>query len=398
VDVTLNPDFNQVESDQPQVTVNQRFEVFFPEKRPFFLENANFFRSPFNLVFTRRIADPQFGVRLTGKTGPYALGFMLMDDEAPGKRVPTGDPLHDRRAVFGIARISRDIFQQSNIGLIYTDREFEGSYNRVGGADGRIKFNQNWTTGFQGVFSTSKPLEGSSRTGSAFSLQVDRSGRQLNTHTHYQEISPDFRTRVGFVPRTDFRDFHNFISYSFRPEKKFLISWGPEFFVQRLWDYDGTRLDESIEGSLEWQFTGQTHFEVNYLNRRERLRPVDFPILQGDKDFNTNQWVIEFETSFVDEFRVESDVGWGNTINFVPVARQEPHPADMLAAELEVNLQPITPFRIDNDYIFFQLNDEETGDQILKNQILRSRWNWQFNRKLSLRLIFQYDVTQTNSA
>jgi hypothetical protein len=66
LDVALNPDFSQVESDEPQVTTNQRFEVFFPERRPFFLENASFFQTPINLVFTRRIADPRMGIRLTG--------------------------------------------------------------------------------------------------------------------------------------------------------------------------------------------------------------------------------------------------------------------------------------------------------------------------------------------
>jgi hypothetical protein len=76
IDVALNPDFSQVESDEPQVTINQRFEVFFPEKRPFFIENAGFFQTPENLFFSRRIADPQFGVRLTGKVGRWALGAL----------------------------------------------------------------------------------------------------------------------------------------------------------------------------------------------------------------------------------------------------------------------------------------------------------------------------------
>ncbi|MFQ5768194.1 MAG: DUF5916 domain-containing protein, partial [Acidobacteriota bacterium] len=88
LDVTLNPDFSQVESDDPQVTVNQRFEVFFPEKRPFFLENASIFQTPINLLFTRRIADPSRGVRLTGKRGRTTLGALLIDDEAPGKAAP----------------------------------------------------------------------------------------------------------------------------------------------------------------------------------------------------------------------------------------------------------------------------------------------------------------------
>ncbi|HEY7821019.1 MAG TPA: DUF5916 domain-containing protein, partial [Vicinamibacteria bacterium] len=73
LDGTVNPDFSQVESDEPQITVNQRFEVFFPEKRPFFIENAQYFQTPLNLVFTRRIADPELGARFTGKAGPWAI-------------------------------------------------------------------------------------------------------------------------------------------------------------------------------------------------------------------------------------------------------------------------------------------------------------------------------------
>ena len=76
LDFTVNPDFSQVESDEPQVTVNHRFEVFFPEKRPFFLENAGFFATPINLFFSRRILDPQFGARMTGKLGRWAPGAL----------------------------------------------------------------------------------------------------------------------------------------------------------------------------------------------------------------------------------------------------------------------------------------------------------------------------------
>ena len=97
-DATINPDFSQVESDQPQMTVNQRFEVYFPEKRPFFLENAGFFNTPINLVFTRRIADPSAGARLSGKLDRWAIGAMVADDKSPGKSVTPGDPLYGQRA------------------------------------------------------------------------------------------------------------------------------------------------------------------------------------------------------------------------------------------------------------------------------------------------------------
>ena len=145
VNATINPDFAQVESDEPQNTINQRFEVFFPEKRPFFLENSNFFEAPLiglgflqpRMVFTRRIADPTFGVRLTGKQGPWNLGFLVADDRSPGLIVPDNDPLHGQRAYFAIGRVSRDLGEQSSIGAMFTTREFHGTFNRVGGLDGR---------------------------------------------------------------------------------------------------------------------------------------------------------------------------------------------------------------------------------------------------------------------
>src|SRR5260370_9877802 len=96
IDGTANPDFIQIESDQPQVTVNQRFEVFFPETRPFFQENSNYFQTPINLVFTRRIADPKWGVRMTGKDGPWALGLLVADTASPGERVDANNPLFNR--------------------------------------------------------------------------------------------------------------------------------------------------------------------------------------------------------------------------------------------------------------------------------------------------------------
>ncbi|RMF59587.1 MAG: hypothetical protein D6743_16070, partial [Calditrichaeota bacterium] len=397
VDLTVNPDFSQVESDQPQVTVNQRFEVFFPEKRPFFLENANFFRTPFNLVFTRRIADPRLGVRATGKLGQFAMGALLIDDEAPGKQVDAADPLHGRRAGFGVFRLSRDIGQQSSIGVLFTDREFESSYNRVAGIDGRLKLTPNWTTQFQGVWSTTRSLEGEHLSDPAFSLQFDRSGRQHNAHIHYRDIGRDFQARTGFIPRTDIRDLHMSQRYRFRPEGKVLISWGPNLFLQRIWDQDNLRLDENYNAGLNFNFSGQTEFRVNFRESKERLRPEDFASLDDNMDFASHNLGVGFETGFIDEFRFESNLNFGTGINFVPPDGRQPFLADRVDGEIQLTLLPITQFRIDNNYIFFKLDDRRTGAQILKNQILRSRWSWQFDRKLTLRLIFQYDVTSTDS-
>ena len=130
------------------------------EKRPFFLENEDFFRSPMNLFFTRNIGDPSAGIRLTGKDGPYSLGVMTADDRSPGLALPDYYPLSGMRSYFTIARVSRDIFRQSSVGALYTDWECPttGEYNRLGGADTHIKLNPNWTLDGQAVTSSSNIL------------------------------------------------------------------------------------------------------------------------------------------------------------------------------------------------------------------------------------------------
>ncbi len=175
LDATANPDFSQVESDEPQVTVNERFEVFFPERRPFFIENAQFFQTPLNLVFTRRIADPLLGTRLTGKVGPWAIGALVADDEAPGKRALPGSPLRGQGSLFGIFRVSRDVFEQGSVGAIYTDWSLDGSSNRVGGADFRFLLTPNLALAGQAVNELDDTTRGARR--------AQRSGAGLRCST-----------------------------------------------------------------------------------------------------------------------------------------------------------------------------------------------------------------------
>jgi len=398
VDLTLNPDFNQVESDEPQVTVNQRFEVFFPEKRPFFVENAGYFQTPINLVFTRRIADPLVGGRVTGKAGPYAIGALIINDEAPGKGRPVADPLRDKRAVFGIARISRDISEQSYLALTYTNREFATTFNRVGSIDSRTKLNDNWTTSTQFIASFTQDGTRESFTGTALDLSIDRQGRQFNTRARYRQLTPDFHTDTGFIRRVDLRDLRAFIGYQFRPENDLLTSWGPDLSLQRSWDFNGTRLDERLKTGLEFEFTRQTRVEITYRRKNERLRPQDFPGLTHGTDFAQQRWSFEFRSRHLDQANLALQLGFGTTINFVPPAGQLPALADILDAEATVSLKPLTSLRIDNSYLLTQLTQRETNERIFTNHLLRSRWNWQLTRRLSLRFIFDYEASLVNNA
>jgi len=401
LDVTANPDFSQVESDEPQITVNQRFEVFFPERRPFFLENSDYFKTPIDLFFTRRIGDPQFGARLTGKLGPYSLGILATDDRGPGNRVPDSDPLAGERSTFAIARVNRDIFGQSSIGAIYTDWEFPAAdeFNRVGGIDSRLKFNPNWTGNFEAVTSSTKNQDGSYEAGPAYKAEANYSATHLNYDATYNDISPGFTTNAGFVNRVDIRQIGNSLDYRFWPESSSVLSWGPSLLTDHVWSHDGTRLDALYSPTLVFRLRGQTFFNFSpYTDFRERLRPRDFPTLAQDQDYHEHNYFIAAGTSYLPKATVQAYYQRGTGVDFVPPADQSPVLALADVVNLLLSFRPISALKIDNTYLFDRLRDRNSGAAIFNNHIVRSKWNWQFNRQLSLRLILQYTATLANPA
>lgn len=395
LDAAANPDFSQVESDEPQITVNRRFEVFFPERRPFFLENADFFETPINLFFSRRIADPRFGLRLTGKEGPYAVGTLVADDEAPGKAVLPDDPLSGSRARFGVIRINRDLFREATVGVLYTDREHEGGHNRVGAVDTRFKLNPNWTGILQAAATSTRLPDGDTLSGPAYYAGLRREGRQFTQLTEYADFSPGFRTETGFVRRTDIRSFSQETAYRFRPEGEALISWGPSVEARWIWDHSGTRLDWEIEGEITWELNRQTTFDLSWEQGRERLRPEDFIGLIESRDYSRRKQQLSFSSEFFSDVNLRASYSFGKEINLVPVQGAHPEPADATEAELVLTLRPNRHLRNDNTYILARLTGE-AGESIFNNHIVRSRWNWQFTRELALRVILQYDTVLAN--
>ena len=404
LDIAVNPDFSQVESDEPQVTTNQRFDVFFPERRPFFLENAGFFSTPINLVFTRKIADPQFGIRLTGKSGPYAIGAMLLDDESPGRGKLPGDPDFGKRASFGIFRVNRDLKNQSTIGLIYTQRDFKDYFNRVGGADGRLKFGENWTMSFQGVASMSRfededtglPVK---ETGPAYNFRLGHSGRQVDYSIRYEDVAPGFDTDTGFVRRRGIRVYNQSFGYDFRPEGPVLVSWGPSFWTNTVYDHDGTRLDFTQNIRVRWDLRQQTSFSTFYRYERERIRPEDScGELTVNQDFTRSSRGVSFRTDYFEWLGFNMRLSKGHEVNCVPPDGTVPVLADSVSADFGFSVRPIAKLNISNSYILSRLTSRSDTVSIFNNHIARSRWNWQFDRELSLRVIMQYNSLLSNRA
>ncbi len=411
LDLTVNPDFSQVESDEPQITTNERFEVFFPEKRPFFLENASYFQTPINLLFTRRIADPQFGARLTGKMGRYAFGALFADDQSPGRQVVSSDPLRDQRAYFGVVRVSRDLFKSSSIGLLYVDREFSGdlagrslsnipisaraNFNRVGGVDGRLQFSQSWVALFQAVASSTKFLDGTRIAGPAYQASLSRRGRKFNGGVSYADYSPGFETLPGFVPRKDVRALSGEASYRWWPERR-LHSWGPNFTVERVWDHSGTRLNWIVLSELTFNFAAQSSFTLFYAPENELFRPQDFPGIASNLDFHRTTRGFSFSTSVLKQATLSGEFRFGQRVNIDPPAGQPPELVRRSSGNVTLTLRPVFRLRIDNTYLLFRLTDRANQLSVFNNHIIRSKWNWQFNRELSLRVILQYNALLAN--
>ncbi|MBV9144642.1 MAG: carbohydrate binding family 9 domain-containing protein [Acidobacteria bacterium] len=405
LDATLNPDFAQVESDQPQNTVNQRFEVFFPEKRPFFLENANYFNiqgiPPFGgtsttLLFTRRIADPSYGLRLTGKQGPWNLGFLFADDKSPGKIVPETDPLFGKKAYFGIARVTHDLGRNSSIGFIYTDRELNGSFNRVGGIDGNYKMGKNWNASFHSVLSSTLDLSNVNSFGQDHEAELDGNGRRFAYLLQYQDITPQFQTEAGFVRRTDIRHLGNYYHFYFRPEGKHLIFHGPELSGERTWDHQGTGIQYNFNGDWVFQYRNNSFFAPVVGIESDTLRPQDFSGLSSDRKFTQDFVGLIASAAPVRQLTLNTQIFRQGAVDIVVPKGQLPVEGDDLSISQTLTLHPFSPLTIDNTYILDRLLHNKQHASVYNNHIIRTKWNYQFTKEFSLRFIAQYNGLLAN--
>ncbi len=423
LDTTINPDFAQIESDQPQNTVNQRFEVFFPEKRPFFLENSNFFSDTSvgvyptsKLLFTRRIIEPSFGARLTGKEGPWNLGFFVADDRSPGLIVPDHTLLSGTRAYFMVGRVSHDIGTQSSIGAIYVDREYQGDFNRVGGLDASFRLGKNWTSWFRSVVSSTYAsgaiVSALNATGSAGTSiappaigytfgqnhegVLNGFGRRFSYELQYQDITANFHTDAGFVPRTDIRNMAQYFHFYWRPEGKHLTFQGPELNSHDIWDHHGIGLQHSYSG--DWVF----YFRHNFLfapiagYEEDVLRPVDFSGLPNDHKYAQDIGGLVVQGSPTRLITWRTQIIRDGTVLVVVPAGQLPITGSELFINHTMSVKPTGHLEIDNTYILDRVLNGAVNHSAFNNHIIRSQWNYQFTKALSLRTILQYNGLLAN--
>ena len=401
LDATFNPDFSQVESDEPQVTVNERFEVQFPERRPFFVENADFFATDSNLLFTRRIVDPEGGIRLTGRSGDYGLGAILINDEAPGLNRKDDDPLAGEKANIAIIRGFRDISEQSRVGFFLSDRELGEGYNRVASLDARLKLTDNWITQMQLVGTDSEPtLGGEAKNGYQRNIQINHTGRTVNSHSHFIETTDNFRTDLGFQNRffkPDTSGIHNSLNLNFYPEGSNLNRWSTGFFDVYLNDNDGSRIYHQFGPNLNFDWN-TTSIGVSFTDYAEILRPKDFSGIFTNTRYDYENWQLNVSNNTLQTASFRASYREGRALNLVPQAGSLPYVADTSRIDLTFLWRPIDRLSINNTYFLTELKNRGGGSKIFTNEIFRSNWNYQFTKEWSLRFITQYDQTEASAS
>jgi len=394
---TVKPDFSQVEADAAQLAINRTFALFFPEKRPFFLEGADYFQTPLNLVHTRTVADPSWGVKLTGKAGRNAIGAFLARDDGtniifPGNQGSDSTSL-DRSNTAAVVRYRRDVGRSSTLGAIVTSRTAGDDYsNQVYGIDGLIRFTDVESLSFQVLGSqTEYPSDiaadfdqpGGRFDGSAIVARYSHDSRSWNWDVRYEDLGRGFRADMGFEPRVDTR---------FLKARASHVWWGGDgSFFSRLAlganrdetrDHNGLDLDRTSEIWLSASGPWQSHGFIN--------------IGTSDTYFNGKTFDQDYVGIFVN---LRPSATWsfgaftrlGDTIDFANTRS-----ADGLTFSPRVTFKLGAHFRTDLRQTYQRLHVD--GGRLFRASLTDLRLVYQFNVRTFVRLITQYtDIVRNPS-
>jgi hypothetical protein len=282
LNATANPDFSQVEADVAQLDVNKRFALYYPEKRPFFLEGGDFFLTPIQAVFTRTVADPLWGTKLTGKAGRSALGFFAAQDRINNLIFPSNQGSAstslDQDVTGGVLRYRHDVGKGSTLGLLYTGRAGGGYANHVGGADGFFRLSQSTSIRFQYLHSETEypgavALDFGQKMGlfggNGVQTEFMHMTRNWQAFASYSDISASFRADYGFLPRVDVRTFDAEVHRLFWGDGKRWFSrlqfWLRSYYTT---DHDGRMTDSRI--ALGGTYQGPLQSQVSAIGRLNR--------------------------------------------------------------------------------------------------------------------------------
>jgi hypothetical protein len=382
----INPDFSQIEADVPQIDANQRFPLFYPERRPFFLEGDDVFRSPgaLTFVFTRQIVDPDWGAKLTGKIGRNTIGLLSASDRAPGLRVAATDNGFGENAQFNLVRYQRDVLRDSRVGAFALDRRWAGASNTVLASDGQIRFRGVNTIGWQAGFARTRFVAGEeSKQGFAGYIWYEHRGRHWRVFTNNLRITPDYRAQTGFVRRAGINQTSGNYGYEFQPkEKSWWVSVRP-FIVPRLLRTDDGRIDESYaDPGADLRFARGVSFYAYHSWKRDSF---------AGRNFRYQAGIVNYTLNSFKKITFDGRVQFGEAVLFDP---RNPAIGRNLEQSHTITWRPNGRFNNSLLYLSNRITDKRTGARLLRQDILRNRTTYQFSQAHSFRSLLDFDTAR----
>lgn len=394
LDATMNPDFSQVESDAFQVEVNQRFPIFFSEKRPFFMEGAGIFtlagqgndNSLQTAVHTRRIVDPVFGAKLTGSTGRVAFGTLTALDQAPGRNLPDGHPDIGKDRLYNIGRVQYSLGPSNYAGGIALDTQFAGGYNRVVGGDlsWRVSETQR-VSGFVLGSSTRDPRTDGARSGIGAQAGYEYSTRKLLLIGYAEHYDRDFQMDTAFINRVGLTSAWGYAEYSFYPNKTkpWLLRISPFSFTQ------GGR-DRNAGGNELLQVTGiRLRFSRQGFVRVDRFDGFE---TWAGQEFDRDRWRLQGNVQLYRWLSLEGQSFFGEAVFYDTEA---PFQGTSNDVRLGMTLQPSGRFSQAFTYRYVAFDRASTGERVYDLDLIYSRTTYQFSRQFFVRGIVQYDSSRS---
>jgi hypothetical protein len=391
LDGTINPDFSQVESDAFQVQVNQRFPIFYSEKRPFFMEGMGLFNiagtgGDGNMrtgVHTRRITDPSWGSKLTGTAGKTTFGLLNASDESPEDIGNRGDAIAGRNKLFTIGRATYALRRSDYLGAIMTDTEHAGRHNRVAGADLSIKFSA--PQQLSATFLTSQTGVGTSGDthGTGSQLSYSYNTRRFGWANQVEHYGKDFQMDTAFYNRTGFTAGWSFGEVNFYPKgggNFWLQRVNPYYFTKRGRDRVQNGNEDFLLAGIRFNFTRQGYLQIArgqghepWLGRRFKTG--------GGINLYGNVQILRW-------LNINGNVNTGRAIYYDPV---DPFQGESRGAGVGMTLQPNQHFN-QNVYVnTVRFDRESTGARVFSVDIVNLKTTYQFDKHFLVRLLEQFD-------
>jgi len=407
-DVTVNPDFSQIESDVAKISANERFALLYPEKRPFFLEGTEMFATPIQAVYTRAITSPRWGVRATGKLDSTAYTALLSDDRGGGTAIIPGPYSstfadQDFASRVAVARVRHDL-GRSFASVLVTDREVSGGgFNRVFGPDFQWRPNDTDTvTGQLLVSATETPnrpdlaaeWDGRELSGGAADVWAAHQTSTFDISAELKAFGDGFRADAGFVPQVGFREGYGEVGYTWHPAG-FFSRVRAFAYADPMWDNDGLAIRKLVAAGVGWDGRWSSTAKLWVNADRERVGPqggdpATFPTIQQTQlrftvQASPSQLVslLYLEGTFGEQIDfANARPGHGATLTLEGTI----HPTNHLALTLDASGR-----RVD-------VHPDEGGPErrLFTAQIERLKATYTFNARSYVRLIGQYERTDAD--